>query len=574
MGYEVSKKTKAMVFLLGGLLAAAAFVCIYGFRVLIPTYDDWLLFSRDGVDNMQHYQGWVAYRHSSWQFPIGLIEGIIYPDRISIIYTDSAPLFAFVFKLLSPVLPDTFQYFGIFGLLCAFLLGAFASELIFHFSDNAVYSVISSLFFATAFVFLHRMFYHTALSAQWIVIASLYLWLAVGYDRIKRQELSFGIKRVVLWTLLSAVALLTEAYFLPMVWGIMLCDLIRYGLISGSLRDLLSAAAVCMLPAASVTILLGWCFGLFYGEVDSTGLGLGVYTFNLINFFNPFWMSSILPWLPSDFFQYEGLAYLGLGILCLAPFAAGLWCKGISDKKKAKVGEYRIIGGDGEEDAISICLPLALFFTGFLVAAVSPTISFGDYRVTIPIPDALAMLWSTFRSSGRLIWPVYYLLILLILMAFGRFIKNKRLSVIILIAAFVLQMADAHGFILDLHEKFAPEHVYVSSLSDPAWEKLARDHEHIAICPDTHDIYYTYEGEELEYYALTNGLTMNIVYTARVVSDQVNERMRSQLDDISSGLKMPDEKTIYVFLDGKKDKSLPLYYYKLNGYLIGVAQPL
>ena len=110
-----------------------------------------------------------------------------------------------------------------------------------------------ALFFATAFTFLHRMFYHTALSAQWIVVAGLYLWLAVPYKKSIRP---------VYWCLLSVTALLTEAYFLPMVWGIMLCDLIRYGLKSKDIRGFLSACAVTLGSAAAATVLMGWCFGL------------------------------------------------------------------------------------------------------------------------------------------------------------------------------------------------------------------------------------------------------------------------------------------------------------------------
>ena len=567
-----SERDKRRAFFLGGLMAAVSFLCIFGYRVLIPTYDDWLLFSRDGVDNMQHYQGWVAYRRTPWQFPIGLIEGILYPDKISVIYTDSVPLFAVIFKILSPILPETFQYFGIFGILCAFLLGGYASSFVFHFTGQRVYSVICSLFFSTAFVFLHRMFYHTALSAQWIVVASLYLWLAVEYG-----EEGFGVKRAVLWGLLSVTALLTEAYFLPMVWGIMVCDIIGYGLYKRGFWDLILSGLECMLPAAAVTMFFGWIFGLFYGEVDSTGLGLGVYTFNLINFINPFWMSSVIPWLPSDFFQYEGLAYLGVGMFFLIFVMAVFWlAKSFGtrdsdryDKRLVHIGEY----SDRQAGGYRLT-PLLIFIVGFTVAAVSPTISFGNHRITVPVPEVMRTLWSTFRSSGRLIWPVYYLIILAVCIGLCRAVKNPRGSMAILCMGLLLQMYDAHGFIGDLHTKFAPRQTYMSSLSDPGWDRIAQDYEHIMICPDVHDIYYTYEGEELEYYALKNGMTMNIIYTARVVSDRVNARTERLLDDIRSGRAACDEKTVYVFLDGKKDAGLNLYYYDLNGFTIGVAQKL
>ncbi len=306
--------------------------------------------------------------------------------------------------------------------------------------------------------------------------------------------------------------------------------------------------------------MVGWVFGLFYGEVDSTGLGLGVYTFNLINFVNPFWMSSLIPWLPSDFFQYEGLAYLGLGMLFLAPIAIVAYCKNRKIKRKSYKNISRI--------------SMVVFFVGFSVAAISPVISIGDRKITVPIPELLARLWSVFRSSGRLIWPVYYLILLMICVAVGFRINNKNLSMGILLVAIVLQVFDAGVFMEELNTKFSLKQTYISSLSSPLWERLSDRCDHFMICPDTHDIYYTYEGEELEHFALTHDMTMNIVYTARVVSDRVNEETGAILDGMRSGEMEPDPKTAYVFLDGKTDHKLPLKYYHLDGFTIGVAEPL
>ena len=52
------------------------------------------------------------------------------PDGLSVAYTDSIPLLAAFFRLLSPLLPETFQYFGWFTLVCFFLQGAFGARLL------------------------------------------------------------------------------------------------------------------------------------------------------------------------------------------------------------------------------------------------------------------------------------------------------------------------------------------------------------------------------------------------------------------------------------------------------------
>ena len=96
---------------MGAILGAIFFIIIYGFCVLDPTYDEWLLGKGDLT---QHYLGWCFYRRSEWTFPVGLTNQLAYPTYTSVIFTDSIPVFAVFFKLLSPLLPETFQYFGLF----------------------------------------------------------------------------------------------------------------------------------------------------------------------------------------------------------------------------------------------------------------------------------------------------------------------------------------------------------------------------------------------------------------------------------------------------------------------------
>lgn len=116
------------------ITAAAAFLVfcsIYGIHVLNPTYTDWLM---SGGDLTQHYLGWKAYRNSSWHFPIGMTDTLAYPYLTSVIFTDSIPLFAVFFKILSPILPAEFQYFGFYGLLCFILQAVLAVRIIRNFT--------------------------------------------------------------------------------------------------------------------------------------------------------------------------------------------------------------------------------------------------------------------------------------------------------------------------------------------------------------------------------------------------------------------------------------------------------
>ena len=106
------------VALFSGVIGACIFILIYGMQVLDVTYVDWI--RNTAGDFAQSYYGWSFYRASAWHFPPGLMDSVAYPGLTSIIYIDSVPLFNFIFKVMSPLLPDTFQFFG--ALSASFLI--------------------------------------------------------------------------------------------------------------------------------------------------------------------------------------------------------------------------------------------------------------------------------------------------------------------------------------------------------------------------------------------------------------------------------------------------------------------
>ena len=49
------------IILTSAFIGAVLFTAIYSFRILDPTYEDWLF---EGGDLTQHYLGWLFYRRS------------------------------------------------------------------------------------------------------------------------------------------------------------------------------------------------------------------------------------------------------------------------------------------------------------------------------------------------------------------------------------------------------------------------------------------------------------------------------------------------------------------------------
>lgn len=162
--------------IISAAIAALVFILIYGTAVLDVTNDGWILANYDEWDNVQHYTGWLAYRDSQWQFPLGNAINMAYPNGGNIAYADTMPIVSVFFKLLSPILPHTFQYAGIMMFAFFMLQGAASSLVINLFTENKLYSVAASLFFDISPIFLERGFRHTSLAAHFIVLFAIYYY--------------------------------------------------------------------------------------------------------------------------------------------------------------------------------------------------------------------------------------------------------------------------------------------------------------------------------------------------------------------------------------------------------------
>lgn len=575
-------KNKLITFALGGIVGVVVFLSLYGFLVLDFTNVSWLKHSNDleGLwDLTQHYYGWIEYRNAPWRFPIGLLENVC-ANPISVAYTDSIPLFAIIFKVLSPILPSQFQYFGLFELITYILVGGFGALITYKYSKNSIYNILSAFLFVISPVLTKRVFYHSALSAHFLILASILIW-------IYRDEISDKMF-VVYQSILMMCCTLINPYYVPMCMGILLLELLSEFIIK---RRYLYTVISAIIPGIC-SLIIGYPLGLFYGNVSASGAAIEKVSFNLNQLINPYnpmlvhWgkthyfedhtYSSIIPSMPlvTDW-QMEGNAYLGLGVIALVIIAIVLVVKSIV--KHEEIDEAK------RKKKISIGISIIVGIVIFTLLALGPSPSLGSKVLyTIPWPEKIYKLFAIFRTAGRLIWPVYYGIMAVSLIIIASSFKGKT-ATIILIAFSLLQVIDIYPSLRDKEKAFDnvtsnEEDKYVNQLAaSDVWQYLGCNSDEIIfdIPTQTTICLSPYWSCTFEDFAIENDLKMSASYCSRDVSSLGDSYANENYEKRKNGEKFEDVIYVYLFdfmLEDDLDKGLNIYKY--NDITIGTDRNL
>ena len=520
-----------MLFLVCALIGAVCFIGIYGVKILDPVNTGWL-FDNDH-DLRQHYIGWCRFRSDPWHFPIGLIDSLSYPNSMSVIYTDSIPLFAVLFKLMAPVLPTTFQYFGFFGIVSFMLMGGFSSLLLRRFVGSDILCMIGSVFYIMSAPVIQRMYFHTALAAQWIVVASLVLWV---YDDL----IVSNAKRILYWALIGLICVGIHSYFLPMAGMVLVVLMIsQITRKKGVFVPLSELAAFCVAGLFNLYILGG-----FYGGTDASGPGLGTFVSNLNTFINPWEIGQILPRLPlQNDFQYEGMAYLGAGILLLFVIVAA----GLVFRRIRKVPEEAF-----HSDAIFGRMAILLVAIS-IAAATLPNISWGANGIVwVPYPHTVERLFGIFRSNGRLIWPAMYVLMTTAISTAAYTFRHYKVGVIVLFGALVLQVCDMSNAFGKRYELYTADHPIHTMWDAPDASEFVEGKKEFIFLYGENDITLP-----TAYYGYLHGMRQNNFYFARDIVGMVWEGIDIIYSELDNGNIRDD--AVYILRMEDYEKA-PDYY--------------
>ena len=426
---------------------------LFGPGPINPTNIDWIF-----GDNATYYFAWATYRHDPHvHVPLAWTERIGYPLGASIAWLDAIPLVAILLRPLSPLLPEPFQYLGLYSAVCGVLQAYFGLRLSTRlFPSQPVFGVLASLFFLLSAPFTWRAFGHTALLSHWLILA--------GLDSYFRDTGSGALRYLgPQWAVVALAAGITP-YVAAMCLFVALAAVARL-LLERRCRWL-HAAMLCALTAG-VMVAAGALIGvLASGEATSYWApGYGRISLNLNSVVNPMqYGSMLLPGLPViDPLQVEGYNYLGLGILGL--LAVNIVRRPLAARWLADRRFLPLVG-------------LAIVATGL---ALSTTVSLGARILfEIPLPDQAMGLLHGLRASGRLFWPAYYLIVLAIL-SWTFHAWRAPYNVAILAAALAIQVADIMPLRTKIRE--ATNQRFGSPFHSPAWKELGEKYDNLILVP-------------------------------------------------------------------------------------------
>lgn len=545
---------KAFPYVVVGILAVLYFIQVYGVRILNPAYVDWLF---TGDDTTQHYIGWCGYRNGSWTFPIGLTDQLMYPYETSVIFTDSIPLFAVIFKLFSPILPKEFQYFGIWGIFSFCMQGIMGAVIISRFTKSRCGIIFSGLLVLMSPVLLQRMFGHTALAGHWILLVALdnffreyKLWLE------NKSADNTAVKKTYLrWALTGALCSSTHIYFIAMCGIILLGSMLFSILTEKKLKK-----ALIMLSAYILTCLLVvWILGGFGSKSGMGAGGLGVFSFNLNGLYNPqewYWSKYLKTLDLYNFNQYEGFAYMGVGCLLICVCSIPVLMN--ADSMKSLLGrQWKMI--------VSVLTVLAVA----IVFAASPVVTNNSELVfNYNLPGVILQLWSIFRATGRFAWIIIYTLVVCSCIVIIRFAKI-RMSLVLLAAAVILQYKDLAIVRYLKNTTFSGEVVHESQLHNADfWNTIAND-EQIDEIIFTSSFLNMDHGKayDISRLAFNNGKTINCFYFARYMDNS---------KELEKSLRELDESDIFIFRleDNAMCLDYDMNYYFFDGLIIGSSKKI
>lgn len=473
-------------------------------------------------DALFNYIGWEIYRYGPWTNPVGLNPNYGLEFSSSIVYSDSIPIFAIFFKIFSGFLGEPFQYFGLWLLLCFVLQAIFGYKIAALLSPNEWIKIFIAAIFLFTPVMLFRANVHLALTGHFVLLWAIYLNLNRYSKRLQ-------------WVVLMPLVLGIHFYLFVMVFALWLGGIMDRATISKTTKIQTLILEIILVLVAMV--FSAWQYGYFAIALgESAAFGFGGDRINLLGFFNPFNWSLFNK---HNFFEpptIEGFAYLGAGIIGAVIFAIFILFQSKILKRIFKIANYHKF--------------MLLAIMGMTLLAITHNVDIGNAHYKLPIDERLFNILGVVRSSGRLIWPFEYLIII---SASWIIIHGYHKNLIPIFATLcALQILDTSKGWKNLNQFFSTlnsNHIK-HSLTNEFWKEVPKQYSVVRIISP-----YWGNWNTVGLYAAQNKMATNSVFLARVDKYKLQESIDKANHEVISG--KLDPKTIYLFQNWNSDINLP-----------------
>lgn len=413
-----------IVFLIALLIGAVYALSIFDVSFILGRSAFW---TEPVGDSIMNRIGALYFIQDNWRFPLFFVPKLNFPEGVSIVFTDSIPLVALIFKVVYKLSGEVFNYFGFWLFACFPLLAACMALATKEAGvDDLIVILGASLLALASPAFLLR-WGHFGLMGQFLIAWGIFLYFRLRRDPDSRAAL-------VQFCVCLASTILVQVYFFAMVFPFFLAALIQSTVERrlGAARALMSFGLV-----TAVAVVTAWIAGIIGGGgLPHTIGGFGVFSMNALSPFLPprarlpeflaklvTWDLSGRSWDATDGGQWEGYNYLGGGMLLLCVIHL--------------VASRSIVAS-----ALKRHAALVVMLVGFTLYALSNKIYVGDWlAVDVKLPWLLAEITGHFRTGGRFFWPVYYVLVVALVYATWRRF-DLPIARVVIIAAVALQLAD------------------------------------------------------------------------------------------------------------------------------------
>jgi len=395
------------------LIGIASFLYLFGALRIVGIGGP---YDHPGGDLAQHIAGAYAYLDGHWSFPLFYTDRINAPAGANIIFTDSAPFAALIAKIINSITGLRWNYIGTWFFVLWILQPVSGAFLARQLGVRGWIAPTLIGLVALACPFFLARHGHLALSSHFLILFSLGFY----FKDVKSQKLS-----LYYWALILGVAIWTHAYLYLMCLAIF----------SATVSDII----ITRRNAPFQTIALGIIIFTFtvalaliggYGGGSDLAGGYSAYSADLLSMVWP--TGSSIFNIKSPFtiaVAVEGNNYLGLGGLFAVALAIFL----------PRNPPYYFLR---QHRALSIVLAcLAIYAIGNIVRIAGTPIF--EYHIPESLPP-----YSVLRSSGRMMWPLSYLILFLSLaIVAGRptSLPYKFLATVALIFVTTVQVIDTRS---------------------------------------------------------------------------------------------------------------------------------